>query len=173
MKNKELLAKIKKAAEKDKAKRRDVRYLRAMAFLVKKGFLRANQNFEKWYLGRLIITDAIWAGENLEPRILEVLPAAVLRLPKEFILNDKTPKELLNAIDALKNNKENGPRFYGIEYKKYKVWLDLPLKDKRTKPVVEKKIMKSFRLTPAAIEKLKLRQKETGLSGAEIIESLL
>lgn len=173
MKNKELLKKIKAAAASDQIKRKDPRYLRAMAFLTKKGFLRANKSFENWYVGKLFVGDAIWAGKHLEPRILEVLPAAVIRLPKEIKLDDKVPDELHKAVKALEDKKGKGPDFFGIKYEKYRTWLELNLKDKRTKPASEKKIMRSFRLSPEAIKKLKLRQEETGLSGSDLIESLL
>lgn len=171
MKNK-ILDKIKKAAEQDQKKRLDARFLRTMAFLTRKGALKANRNYDDWYEGKLFLKDAVWAGKNLEPRILEVLPAMALRLPKEIVLTD-APKIFLNALEALKTKKENGPDFMGVPFDKYKVWVNLELEDKRTKPMDQKKIMRSFRLSPRCIEKLKKRIKDTGCSGSEVIESLL
>ena len=73
----------------------------------------------------------------------------------------------------LKKRETNGPDFMGVKFSKYKIWLNLELADKRTKPNYQKKIMRSFRLSPEAIKKLESRIKETGLSGADLIESLL
>lgn len=173
MEKKNIIKEIKKAAENDKKKRKDIRYLRAMAWFVKKGFLKTNQDFTKWNLGKLCVQDAIWAGKHLEPRILEVLPAAMVRLPKEFVRNQKEPKALNEAIQALATNQKEGPLFMGIDYDKYKVWVDLKLNDGRTKPMFEQKQMRSFRLSPTAIRKLNQLRKESGLSGSEIIELLL
>ena len=171
MQNK-ILEKIKKAAELDKQKRLDARFLKTMAFLTRKGALKANRNYDEWYVGKLYFKDAVWAGKNLEPRILEVLPAMALRLPKEIVLKG-APKTFLKALEALKANQKQGPDFMGVPYDKYKAWVNLELEDKRTKPMDQKKIMRSFRLSPRCIEKLKKRMDETGSSGSEVIESLL
>lgn len=170
--NKLILEKIFKQAKLDELRRKDPRYLRTMSFLVKKGVLISNKNYDQWYRGKLYFKDALWTGKNLEPRVLEVLPAVALRLPKEIIYND-VPKAFLNAVEAMKNNKAKGPDFMGVPYLKYKVWLNLKLNDKRTKPLNQKKIMKSFRLSPSCITKLEDKIKETGMSGSQIIESLL
>ena len=94
-------------------------------------------------------------------------------MPKEIIWNENVPKTLKGAVEAIKNNRDDGPDFFGIPYKKYKVWADLTLNDRRTKPMSEKKQMRSFRLSVEAIKKLKKRQMQTGMSGAKVIESLL
>ncbi|MCB0393146.1 MAG: hypothetical protein KDD25_01225 [Bdellovibrionales bacterium] len=170
--NKNLLEKVKRAAERDKVKRRDPRFLRAMAFLTRKGILRANRDYQQWYFGKLHLKDALWAGKNLEPRILEVLPAIAVRLPKEVVYTD-APPAFLKAIEALKSNQLEGPDFLGVPFEKYKTWLNLKLADGRTKPVNQHKIMRSFRLSPDAIRKIEEKMKELNLSGAEVIESLL
>jgi len=167
-----LVEKIRKQAELDSLKRKDPRFLRTMEFLVRKGFLKANRNYEKWNSGKLYLRDALWAGENVEPRVLEVLPAVAVRLPKEVNLNG-APKVFFDAFEALKKNQNDGPDFFGVSFDKYKVWLDLELKDKRTKPVSQKKIMKSFRLSFECIRRLEEKMQETGESGSNVIESLL
>lgn len=80
-----LIKKIKQRAEDDKLKRKDIRFLKTMGFLVSKGFLKVNYNIPNLPNMRLHIEDAIWAGKNIEPRILEVLPAAVLRLKPNIV----------------------------------------------------------------------------------------
>ena len=100
-----VLKKIKQAAQRDNKKRLDLRYLRSMAFLTKKGALKSNRDFSKWYAGKLYLADALWAGKHLEPRILEVLPAMKLRFPKEVVLIN-APKAFLDAVDALKKKRD-------------------------------------------------------------------
>lgn len=171
-KKNDFLNKIKLAAKNDAKLRKDPRYLRAMGFLTRKGFLKANRDFSDFNVGKLFIEDALWAGKKLEPRILEVLPATIARLPHEIVLN-KELKALTQAVNAINTQAKAGPDFMGIPFEKYKVWANLQIKDKRTKPINQKKIMRSFRLTPGSIQQLEKQMEASGKSGAEIIENLL
>jgi len=168
----DVLKRIAEKAKKDKKFRQDPRYLQAMGFLVAKGFLRTNQAIPLLPNQRLRLTDAIWAGKNVEPRILEVLPAAVLRLPNHFDLNQFEHPDLFAAIEALREKKKGQP-LWGIPLKKYKVWVELILPDKRMKPLNEKKVVKTFRLSPKSIEVLKKRSKEWGCSKTDALEKIL
>ena len=174
MNNKNVIEQIKKAALQDEKKRKDLRYRIAMAFLVKKGFLKTNINFEKHYLARVRIKDMIWAGQNVEPRILEVLPAAILRLPKAFVTEDM--KKLFNldqVVSDLRHQKENGPDFLNMPYKKMKMWMNISLNDRRTKIKDNKKVMKTFRLSPQAILNIDRLKKKNGISEAAVLENLI
>lgn len=173
MNRNEILAKIKKAKELDDKRRTDIRYLRAMAFFVKKGFLRANADFTKYYLPKVRVQDAIWAGQMVEPRILEVLPAAVARLPRAFIFEGQKNNELREVAEALANKQEIGKDFFNIPYRKIRTWMFLQLKDQRTKTEQNKKMMKTFRFIPAVVEKLSQLKEATGNSETEIIEQLV
>ena len=174
MKNKKLIEQIKKAAIQDQKKRNDIRYKKAMAFLVKKGFLKANINFEIYYQAKMRIKDLIWAGQNVEPRILEVLPAAALRLPKAFIYdNTREIANLKQVLVDLRENKDTGVNFLNMPYKKIKVWMNIPLSDRRTKVTDNKKVMKTFRLNPVTVIKMELLKKKNGISAAAIIERLV
>lgn len=174
MNKKNLIEQIKKAALNDDKKRKDPRYKIAMAFLIKKGFLKANINFGLYYQARVRIKDLIWAGQNVEPRILEVLPAAALRLPKAFIYdNTKEILVLKSVIQDLRENKEIGTDFLNAPYEKIKVWMNISLNDRRTKISDDKKIMKTFRLNPETIFKINLLKNKNGISEAAVIESLI
>lgn len=174
MNNKKLIEQIKKAAIKDAKNRKDKRYKKAMAFLVKKGFLKTNMNFENYYQAKIKIKELIWAGQNVEPRILEVLPAAAARLPKAFIFDTtKDTQRLQKVVLDLKENKETGTDFLKTPYEKLKVWMNLPLNDGRTKITENKKIMRSFRLKPETIHKMELLKKKNGMSEAALIENLV
>jgi hypothetical protein len=168
-----LIKKIKEKAKTDAKNRRDRRYLETMGFLVAKGFLRTNLQAHLGSNKRLRIADAIWAGENVEPRILEVLPAAVLRLGKHFDLDPVKHEKLALVIAQLRKRQPDGDDFFGMPYEKVKVWADLPLRDRRVKAVGEKKIMKTFRLDRLAVERLANRARKEKSTETEVLEKLL
>jgi hypothetical protein len=172
--NKEALIKqIRKKAQEDKKKRRDRRFIDTMGFLLAKGFLRANFEILLLPNKRLRIDDAIWVGRNVEPRILEVLPAAVLRLSKHFDLDPLRHHELARVVDQLRRREAKGDPFCGIPYEKVKLWVEFPLRDKRVKPLTQKKVIKTFRLNPAALKCLKHTAEERKCSETEVLEKLL
>lgn len=152
-------------------KKKDPRYTRIIGFLVGKGFLHANRALLTVPNIRINIEDAIWAGRNVEPRILEVLPAAVIRLEKHFDYNPEVHLELKRAIEQLKGNGEGD--FFGVPTEKMRPWLYIRLKDKRTKSFDERKVTKTFRLSPNAIERLRHLKREMNISEAELLEKLL
>jgi hypothetical protein len=168
-----LIREIKKKAKQDQKKRRDPRFLATMGFLVAKGFLKTNREIPLLPNKRIRVDDAIWAGLHVEPRILEILPAAVLRLGKHFDLDPLVHKELFIVVEQLRRRQEQGEAFCGMPYEKVKVWAEFPLRDRRVKPVTEKKVMKTFRLDPVALERLKAAAESKNSSETEIIEKLL
>lgn len=168
-----LIRKIKAKAKQDEEYRRDRRFLEAMGFLVAKGFLKTNLDMPLLPNKRLRVEDVIWAGLNVEPRILEVLPAAVLRLAKHFDLDPAVHRELAETVDQLRRRKENGKAFYGMPYEKVRVWVDFPLRDKRVKPLTKRKVVKTFRLDPTAVENLRRVAEQKGCTETEILETLL
>ncbi len=168
---KDLIKKIIARAETTKKLRLDIRYKNTMGFLVAKGLLYTNQNITPLPNARLKIKDVIWAGEQIEPRILEVLPAAICRFTKHFEKNED--KELLAVIAAIKKRQEDGPDFRGIPYKKLTTWLNLNLKDKRTKTVNEKRIPKNFRLKPETTIKLRKLAEINKTTETDFLEMLI
>jgi hypothetical protein len=172
--NKEILIKkIREKAKLDAKKRRDPRFLETMGFLVAKGFLKTNLDVPLLPNKRLQIDNAVWAGKNVEPRILEVLPAAVLRLGKHFDLDPTKHRELARVVDQLRKRDEKGEAFCDMPYEKIKVWAEVPLPDKRVKPVTEKKVVKTFRLDPKAVGRLKKITEAKGCTETEVLERLL
>ncbi|MGK5084251.1 hypothetical protein WDW37_13225 [Bdellovibrionota bacterium FG-1] len=168
-----LIQEIKKKAKQDAKNRRDPRFIETMGFLVAKGFLRTNLDIPLLPNKRLKLDGAMWAGQNVEPRILEVLPAAVLRLGKHFDLDPLIHMDLARVVDQLRKGEEMGEDFCEIPYEKMKVWADFQLRDKRVKPSSKKKVVKTFRLDPMAIECLKKAAKKKCCSETEIVEALL
>ncbi len=170
MKKEELLKKIAAKAKRDARNRRDRRFLETMGFLAAKGLLTANYAFPRLPNRRLKVEDALWAGREVEPRILEVLPAAVLRLGAHFDFNAEKHPELAAVLTALRKQKPEGPDFLGVPYSKVKVWADFPLPDRRVKLVSEKKIPRTFRLRPNVIVALKERARQAGCTETELLE---
>jgi len=173
MKNKMLLEKIKEKAKQDQKKRRDPRFLNAMAFLVAKGFLKTNLEIPSLPNLKLSVDDMIWAGENGEPRILEVLPAAVLRLSKHFDLDPQKHPQLATIVDQLRRRELEGLSFHGIEYQKLRVWAEFSLRDKRVKTISEKKVSKTFRLNPKVIKKLKEKASQENCTETDLLERMI
>ena len=173
MKRDQLIEQIKKKALQDKKKRKDRRFLETMGFLVAKGFLHSNLEVPLSPNIRLQLDDAIWAGQNVEPRILEVLAAAVLRLDRHFDLDPVRHPELFQVVEQLRKRQAIGDSFFGVPYEKLKVWAEHPLPDRRVKAASQKKVMKTFRLDPAAVDQLKRVSEMWGCSETEVLESLL
>jgi hypothetical protein len=154
MANARILKAFREKAKQTALNRKDVRFKKTMAFLKAKGLLDTTLPIRPLPGARIDITDALWAAKYVEPRILEVLPAAILHFHKNFVGFDRAPENLKNVLKKIERNEENGPDIDGIEYKKMKFWANAKLRDGRTKPIQEKKRTKIFRLKPEALAKL-------------------
>lgn len=148
------LKKIKAKAEKNKLNRRDLRFKKAMGIFKAKGLLQTNLDIPARTGAKIEVQDALWAGRNVEPRILEVLPAAIIHHRANFMGCEDLPKELQEVLKAIRNDANDGPDFEGIPYTKMKHWANMRLKDKRTKPAKELRQPKTLRLKVDTIAKL-------------------
>jgi hypothetical protein len=122
---------------------------------------------------RLRIDDAILAGQNVEPRILEVLPAAVLRLGRHFDLDPGKHADLTRTVTQLRTRQDRGEEFQGIPYTKLKVWAEIPFPDRRVKPAAEKKVTKTFRLHPPGSRSPSGKAQVRRTTETAILESLI
>lgn len=154
MKTDEFLKKIRAKAERNKLNRGDLRFKRTIALLKGKGLLDTNLPIAAATGMRLQLRDALWAGKHVEPRILEVLPAAIMHYRRNFLGADQMPKGLELVIKAIQANAETGPAFEGVPFEKMKHWANTQLRDGRTKPVNEQKIAKYLKLPQKHIYKL-------------------
>lgn len=141
-------------------------------FFVGKGLLGV-EGIEPLPKIKLNIKEVVNAGLKIEPRILEVLPAAMLRFPKSFLNWEEIPEKLQLVLECIKKDEKEGPDLAGIPYEDLKRWANFELPDKRTIPVEERKIPTFLRLKPAAIKILKQKAAEMSVSEAEVIERLL
>ena len=173
MNHEELLKKIRRRARQDEKNRHDLRFLNTMGFFMAKGFLKSNMLIPLRPNTRVRLDDAIWAGQNVEPRILEVLPAAILRLGRHFDLDADKHADLAHTVAQLRGREEHGDSFQGIPYAKLKVWAETRLPDRRVKPTAEKKVPKTFRLHPKTIERLERIAQDNAMTETAALEKLI
>ena len=173
MNKKALIQKINKLAQQDKRRRLDPRYLKVMGFLVAKGFLYTNKNIPLNPNEHLDLREAVWAGRVVEPRILEVLPAAYERFKKHFSGDPDTVEKLEQIIDCVKQKGNQEIAFHGISIDKIKPWFFIRLRDGRSKSLDKRKVSKSFRFKPETVDILKRLKAQTGRSETEILEKLV
>jgi hypothetical protein len=60
-----------------------------------------------------------------------------------------------------------------MPYEKVRIWADFPLRDKRVKSVANKKVLKTFRLDPAAVKRLREIVVEKRCTETEVVEKLI
>lgn len=101
--------------------RRDPRYRAAIGVFVHAKLLSTNANIEP-KKGPVALGDVLWAGK-IEPRLLELLPAVILKKPSLIHDDDcAIPRDLDEVIDHLRRN-ETPPDFRGIPGKKMQEWV--------------------------------------------------
>jgi hypothetical protein len=168
-----LLKKIIELAQGDKNRRLDPRYLKIVGFLVAKGFLYNNRKIPLNPNEHMNLKDAIWAGRFVEPRILEVLPAAYERFKKHFSGDADTLENLEQIIDSIRQKDNQKIEFYGIPIEKIKPWFFIRLRDRRSKSLDKRKVSKTYRFKPETVAILKNLKEQTGQSETEILEKLI
>ena len=139
------IKKIKEIAQQDKRRRLDSRYLKVMGFLVAKGFLYINKKIHLNPNGHINLKDAIWAGRFVEPRILEVLPAAYERFKRHFSGDAETVEKLEQIIDMIKQKSDHKIEFYEISIEKIRPWFFIRLRDGRSKSLDDRSVTSPWR----------------------------
>ncbi|MEJ2170067.1 MAG: hypothetical protein P8X90_31595 [Desulfobacterales bacterium] len=170
---KDLIKKIGVIAQQDKKRRQDPRYLKIMGFLVAKGFLYTNARIPLYPNAHINLKDALWAGRFVEPRILEVLPAAYERFKNHFAGDADTIAKFEQVITRIRHKDNQSIEFYGVSIEKIRPWFFIRLKDGRSKSIEERKVSKTFRFKPETVETLKNLKEQTGQSESEILEKLI
>lgn len=156
MNDRKFLEKFRRKAKRNENLRNDIRFVKAIALLKGKGLLQTTLPIKAAAGLRVHVDDALWAGKNVEPRILEVLPAAILHFPKNFVGVDKLQGDFVDILKGIKNHADKGPAYNGIPFHKMKHWANVDLKDKRTKPEKQKRQLKAFRLRRETLGKLEM-----------------
>jgi hypothetical protein len=172
MKADEIVKRAKALKAKRVKVRGDIRYLKVMGFLKAKGLL-FDETIKPRPIVKLDVKDVLWVGKNVEPRVLEVFPAAYLHFTRTFLNTDEIPDELWQIIEAIRLRRDLDVDYEGIHFNKMRRWAEVPLKDLRVKPVNQKKIPKNFRLSPAAVARLEIRAKKSNLTETKLLEQLI
>ena len=150
----------------------DSRTQRVLGFFLAKGLL-VGEDIPRRGNTKLDLDDVFWVGDNVEPRVFEVLPAAMIHFPKTFIGRAQAPADLVEVIQAIKAGQKTGPDFRGMRFRTMRKWANRATTDKRTKPLSKIKRNKTLRLSPEALKALEEKSKEAGISQTELVERLL
>lgn len=141
--------------------RANARYRRVMGRLIGAGLLTSNEALPT-HPGPVSVRDALWAG-MVEPRILELLPALLVKRPSMFTHRDRLPEDLATVVGALRRNREPED-FRGIPGRDLLQWL--PRVGRRGKLPSR---LKSFRLQAADVELLDRLSGELQISQTAVL----
>jgi hypothetical protein len=140
--------------------RRDPRYRRVIGRLVAAGVLTTTAKIEP-NRKPVRVADALWAG-RIEPRVLELLPALIVKRPALFVDPSELPADLVAAVRMLRKNVEP-PEFRGVPGQKQLRWL--PLVGRRKVP----SRLKSFRLLAEDLALLRRLSAELADNETEVV----
>jgi hypothetical protein len=140
---------------------RDPRYLAVMGRFVREGLLIVNHAVPP-NDRPLRVADVLWAGA-LEPRLLELLPALIVKRPALFETVTELPEDLAKVVARLRRDREP-EAFRGIPGRDVHRWL---VSVGRKGKVAAH--LKSFRLTPADQRLLEHLARELGVSETEVL----
>lgn len=143
------------------------RFLKVYKFMVVKGYYNTGDPPLVAYRRRLHLEDLIWAGEEVDSRILAILPALLIRFPGHFTQIQKLPIQLANAVRSLRAGHAKGPSYRGFPYVLLKNWLDFVPRDQRS--TIRQGHRLSVRLEPETTQALNQFVERTGLTTTEAI----
>jgi hypothetical protein len=144
-------------------KRSDPRFTKTIGKLIHAKLI--SNSLYKPYNGKLTLDDALWSGQY-EPRILELIPAIVLKKPKFFEIKDM-PKDLMQTIRNIKHGMAVD-EFRGVPSEKYLYWLDkVGHKGKQTS------LIKTYRFFTEDVKLINELKQKMNISEAEIIRTAL
>jgi hypothetical protein len=167
-----ILEKAKEKARKIELLKKDKRVRGVMAFFIKKGFLISNYDFGH-PPRQISAKDCVFTAQNFEPRIFAVLPAALIHFKRAIVNTEELPVQVKQAVKAILAGEEIELSMRGICYKEMSSWARQSILDKRVKPVGQKKIVKTFRLSPETLKKLDKIAKEQSSSLTATLEKII
>jgi hypothetical protein len=114
------------------------------------------------YRQPITVSDTLWAGE-IEPRLIELLPAAIVKKPSLFVDVKSLPRDVSEVVRALRCN-ETPPPLRGISGADLLRWV--PRIGHRGKRPSR---LKSFRLTAHDLALLAELSEQLGVSQTETL----
>ena len=146
-------------------------YARVVGVLSGLGFIIA-PDIKPLPTSKIEFEEALKIGISVEPRVIEVLPAAVLSFPKSFLHLEKAPPIFKEIVQALKKG-IIGPDYQGVKFQKFLEAANRQIKNRKRKPLSERRIPKTFRFTPATVQFIAKRASELNLNQTTYIEKLI
>ena len=143
----------------------DPRFKRVIGRFRAAGLLTTTMDIEP-YREPIRVEEVLWAGRT-EPRVLELLPALIVKRPSLFQNSSDLPKDLDEVVTSLRRNEEP-PQFRGIPGRAVLRWL--PSVGHRGKLPTR---LKSFRFTRLDLELLKRLSTALGESQTEVVRHAL
>ena len=146
-------------------RRRDPRYQSVMGRFIGAKLLTSNEQMEP-NREPMRVQDVLWAGVA-EPRLLELLPALLVKRPSLFVDPKALPDDLQQVVASLRRQ-EVPPPFRDVPGEAVFAWLPkLGHKDKYPSR------LKSFRLRRDDTQRLAQLGQELGLSQTDVIRRAL
>jgi len=145
-------------------KRNDPRFIKTIGKLVAAHLLESNTI--KPFKGNVTLQDALWAGQ-FEPRILELIPAIMLKKKNLFQLKGLCPEDLADVIKRVVHGEEAIP-FRSVEPRLYLRWVER-VGHKGKSPA----LLKTFRFSNEDVKLLNELKSKTALKEIEIIRTAL
>jgi hypothetical protein len=145
--------------------RRDSRYRRVLGRLIAAGVLSTTEDIEP-HRSPIAIDDALWAG-RVEPRILELLPALIIKRPSIFDTVERLPEDLRATVAAVKKNRQPD-NFRGIPGADLLRWL--PLIGRKNRLPSQ---LRSYRMQTQDLAILERLSEALGLSHAAVLRRSL
>ncbi len=108
----------------------------------------------------------------IEPRILEVLPAAALSFPRSFLYLDKAPQAFIAVVNALRLGHQ-GPYLGAIPFDKLLEAANRPVKDRRRKMASDRRLSKTYRFSQITLRIIAERARQEGITHTHYIERLV
>lgn len=141
--------------------RSDPRFGRVLGRYVAEGLLTLNFPVDA-HRERIEVADALWTGE-LEPRVLELLPAMILKTPAVFVDVRDLPPDLDDVVRTLRRD-ETPPDFRGIPGAAIRSWV--PRVGRKDKLPTQ---LKAFRFGASDLQLLRQLASDLGINETEVV----
>lgn len=163
----ELQAAARKRYQALRRKQRDPRFKKVMGRFVSAKLLTTNLEGIRPHDKPVPLDDALWAG-TVEPRIMELLPAVLLKKPGLLRLPKDLPDDVAEVLHTIRHGKQS-PSFRGVAPDQYLPWVkEVGRKGKSPS------VLKSFRFKRADVLRLaRLRKNLPARSDTEVVRMAL
>lgn len=163
----ELRTRARKRHQALRRKQRDPRFRNAMGRFVAEGLLQTKIEGIRRHQKPVPLDDVLWAGD-VEPRIMELLPAVLVKKPSLLRLPRELPSDVAEVMHAIRHGKA-APSFRGVAPEQYLPWVTIVGRRGKTPSV-----LKSFRFQQEDVLRLaRLRESLPARSDTAVIRMAL